>query len=57
VEKTLAELSGTFGVHPTMIGGWKQGSADELLARGNKAPAIESALTVPEIVNRQRVGD
>jgi hypothetical protein len=40
-----------------MIGGWKQGSADELFARGNKAPAVEGALTVPEIVNRQRVGD
>jgi transposase len=23
-EKTLAELSAEFGVHPTMISGWKQ---------------------------------
>ena len=29
-EKTLAELSAEFGVHPTMISGWKQ----ELVKRG-----------------------
>ena len=41
-EKTLAELSVEFGVHPTMISGWKQElvkRADELFARGSKAPA------------------
>ena len=41
-EKTLAELSAEFGVHPTMISGWKQEllkRAGELFARGNKAPA------------------
>jgi transposase len=40
-EKTLAELSAEFGVHPTMISGWKQElvkRAGELFARG-KAPA------------------
>ena len=40
-EKTLAELSSEFGVHPTMISTWKQEltkRANELFARGNKAP-------------------
>ena len=39
-EKTLAELSSEFGVHPTMISTWKQElmkRANELFARGNKA--------------------
>ena len=42
-EKTLAELSAEFGVHPTMISNWKQElvkRAGELFARGNKAPAV-----------------
>ena len=42
-EKTLAELSAEFGVHPTMISGWKQelvNRAGELFARGNQAPAV-----------------
>jgi transposase len=37
-EKTLAELSAEFGVHPTMISGWKQElvkRAGELFARGS----------------------
>ena len=41
-EKTLAELSSEFGVHPTMISTWKQElskRASELFARGNKTPA------------------
>ena len=41
-EKTLAELAAEFGVHPTMISGWKQElvmRAGELFARGSKAPA------------------
>src|SRR5690348_2315834 len=44
-EKTLAELSAEFGVHPTMISGWKQElvtRAGELFARGSKAPAVAS---------------
>jgi transposase-like protein len=43
-EKTLAELSAEFGVHPTMISNWKQElvkRAGELFARGSKAPAVE----------------
>jgi transposase len=38
-EKTLAELSAEFGVHPTMISNWKQElvtRAGELFGRGNK---------------------
>ena len=45
-EKTLAELSAEFGVHPTMISGWKQElvkRAGELFARGNRAPAAGDA--------------
>ena len=41
-EKTLAELSAEFGVHPTMISTWKQElmkRANELFARGKKALA------------------
>jgi transposase-like protein len=47
-EKTLAELSAEFGVHPTMISNWKQElvkRAGELFARGSK-PAIEDAQKV-----------
>ena len=38
-EKTLAELSAEFGVHPTMISNWKQElvkRATELFARGKR---------------------
>src|SRR3954471_11771064 len=48
-EKTLAELSAEFGVHPTMISNWKQElvtRAGELFARGNKAAAVEDAQRV-----------
>ena len=48
-EKTLAELSAEFGVHPTMISNWKRElvkRAGELFARGSKAPAVEDAQKV-----------
>jgi len=48
-EKTLAELSAEFGVHPTMISDWKQElvkRAGELFARGNRAPAVGDAQKV-----------
>ena len=48
-EKTLAELSAEFGVHPTMISNWKQElvkRAGELFGRGSKAPATEDAQKV-----------
>jgi len=38
-EKTLAELSAEFGVHPTMISNWKQElvkRAGELFGRGQQ---------------------
>jgi len=55
-EKTLAELSAEFGVHPTMISNWKQElvkRAGELFARGNKAPAVEEAQKVIDDLHRK----
>ena len=55
-EKTLAELSAEFGVHPTMISNWKQEllkRAGELLARGSTAPAAEDAQKVIDDLHRQ----
>ena len=48
-EKTLAELSAQFGVHPMMISNWKQElvkRAGELFERGSKAPAVGDAQKV-----------
>src|SRR5258708_26465582 len=55
-EKTLAELSAEFGVHPTMISNWKQElvkRAEELFARGSKAPAVEDAQKVIDDLHRK----
>ena len=55
-EKTLAELSAEFGVHPTMISSWKQElvkRAGELFARGSKAPAVEDAQKVIDDLHRK----
>ena len=55
-EKTLAELSAEFGVHPTMISNWKQElvkRAGELFARGSKAPAVEDAQKVIDDLHRK----
>ena len=55
-EKTLAALSAEFGVHPTMISGWKQElvtRAGELFARGNKAPAVGDAQKVIDDLHRK----
>ena len=55
-EKTLAELSAEFGVHPTMISGWKQElvkRAGELFARGTKAPAVGDAQKVIDDLHRK----
>jgi transposase-like protein len=55
-EKTLAELSAEFGVHPTMISNWKQElvkRAAELFARGSKAPAAEDAQKVIDDLHRK----
>ena len=55
-EKTLAELSAEFGVHPTMISNWKQElvkRAGELFARGSKAPAVEDVQKVIEDLHRK----
>src|SRR6202043_1238560 len=55
-EKTLAELSAEFGVHPTMISGWKQElvkRAGDLFARGSKAPAVEDAQKVIDDLHRK----
>ena len=55
-EKTLAQLSVEFGVHPTMISGWKQElmkRAGELFARGNKVPAVGDAQQVIDELHRK----
>jgi len=55
-EKTLAELSAEFGVHPTMISNWKQElvtRAGELFGRGSKAPAADDAQKVIDDLHRQ----
>jgi transposase len=55
-EKTLAELSAEFGVHPTMISNWKQElakRAGELFARGSTAPAVEDAQKVIDDLHRK----
>jgi transposase len=58
-EKTLAELSAEFGVHPTMISNWEQElvkRAPELFARGNKAPAAEDAQKVIDNLQNRKPG-
>jgi transposase len=55
-EKTLAELSSEFCVHPTMISTWKQElmkRARELFACGNKAPTVEDAQKVIDDLHRK----
>ena len=55
-EKTLAELSTEFGVHPTMISTWKQElmkRAGELFARGNKAATAEDTQKVIDDLHRK----
>ena len=55
-EKSLAELSLKFGVHPTMISTWKQElmkRASELLVRGNKAPTVDDAQQVIDDLHRK----
>ena len=51
-EKSLAELSAEFGVHPTMISNWKQElvkRASELFARGSKAPAEDAQKVIDDL--------
>ena len=55
-EKTLAELSAEFGVHPTMISNWKQElvkRAGELFARGGKTSGVEDAQKVIDDLHRK----
>src|SRR3974377_2513116 len=55
-EKLLAELWAEFGVHPTMISGWKPElvkRASELFSRGGKAPAVEDAQKVIDDLHRK----
>ena len=55
-EKTLAELSAEFGVHPTMISAWKQElmkRASELFTRGNKPAMVDDAQKVIDDLHRK----
>ena len=55
-EKTLAELSSQFGVHPTMINTWKQElmkRAGELFTRGDKVPAADDVQKVIDDLHRK----
>jgi transposase len=55
-EKTLAELSSEFAVHPTMISTWKQElmkRASELFERANKAPAVDDTQKVIDDLHRK----
>ena len=43
-ERTVNELAGHYGVHPTLIHAWKKqllASAEEVFAAGGKAAAVE----------------
>ena len=47
-DKTVNELAGQHGVHPTLIHAWKKqllSGAEDLFAQGSK-PAVSDALTV-----------
>lgn len=51
-EKTLAELSAEYGVHPTMISTWKQElgrRASELFERGAKKADKDQQRTIDEL--------
>ena len=51
-EKTLAQLSAEFGVHPTMISNWKQElvkRASELFARDSKAPVEDAQKVIGDL--------
>src|ERR1700739_3475749 len=51
-EKTLAQLSAEFGVHPTMISNWKQElakQAGELFARGSTAPVKDAQKVIDDL--------
>src|SRR6202045_2410515 len=55
-EKTLAELSAEFGVHPTMISDWKQELVKReggLFARGNRSPGVGGAQKVIDDLHRK----
>jgi transposase len=55
-EKTLAELSSEFGIHPKMISAWKQElikRASESSAHGNKAPGADDAQKVIDDLHRK----
>ena len=53
-EKTLAELSVEFGVHPTMISGWKAGEACGRAVRARQqGAAVEDAQKVIDDLHRK----
>jgi transposase-like protein len=51
-DKTVNELAGQFGVHPTLIHGWKQqllAGADQVFSNGSQAAAADAAAQKAEL--------
>jgi transposase-like protein len=59
-DRTVNELASHFGVHPTMIHGWKKqllGGAESVFASGSKTPAAseEKSAELYEQIGRLKV--
>jgi putative transposase len=51
-DKTVNELAGQFGVHPTLIHGWKKqllAGADQIFSNGSRAAATDAEAEKAEL--------